>query len=72
MKHSSIWSCLMIFSVVGISLLTSCGRSGKVEITPYILNLHLKYTHIDNFEHGIARVSMDTKTESGRETAVYG
>ncbi len=60
------------FSVVGISLLTSCGRSGKVEITPYILNLHLKYTHIDNFEHGIARVSMDTKTESGRETAVYG
>ena len=58
MKHSSIWSCLMIFSVVGISLLTSCGRSGKVEITPYILNLHLKYTHIDNFEHGIARVSM--------------
>ena len=62
----------MIFSVVGISLLTSCGRSGKVEITPYILNLHLKYTHIDNFEHGIARVSMDTKTESGRETAVYG
>ena len=52
-------------------LLTSC-EDGKVEITPYILNLHLKYTHIDNFEHGIARVSMDTKTESGRETAVYG
>lgn len=47
-------------------------KQKKAEITPYILNLHLKYSFIDNFEDGLARVMMKTKTESGRETGVFG
>lgn len=75
MKHTTIWARLLLGSVTVITLLSACGggkKQEKIEITPYILNLHLKYSFIDNFEGGLARVMMKTKTESGRETGVFG
>lgn len=66
---------LLLGATIALSLLSACSgekRSEKIEITPYILNLHLKYSFIDNFKDGLARVMMKTKTESGRETGVFG
>ena len=65
----------LLGATIALSLLSACSgekRSEKIEITPYILNLHLKYSFIDNFKDGLARVMMKTKTESGRETGVFG
>lgn len=76
MKHATVWTRLLLGSVTLLLLLPACGggekKQEKIEITPYILNLHLKYSFIDNFEDGLARVMMKTKTESGRETGVFG
>ena len=76
MKHTTVWARLLFGSVALLLLLPACGggekKQEKIEITPYILNLHLKYSFIDNFEDGLARVMMKTKTESGRETGVFG
>lgn len=76
MKRTTVWARLLLGSVTLLLLLPACGggekKQEKIEITPYILNLHLKYSFIDNFEDGLARVMMKTKTESGRETGVFG
>ena len=76
MKHATVWTRLLLGSVTLLLLLPACGggekKQEKIEITPYILNLHLKYSFIDNFEDGLARVMMKIKTESGRETGVFG
>ena len=76
MKHATVWTRLLLGSVTCLLLLPACGggekKQEKIEITPYILNLHLKYSFIDNFEDGLARVMMKIKTESGRETGVFG
>ena len=75
MKHATIWIRLLLGSVACLLLLPACGggeKQKKIEITPYILNLHLKYSFIDNFEGGLARVMMDSKIESGRKTGAFG
>lgn len=75
MKRTTIRARLLFASLACLMLLSACGggeKQKKIEITPYILNLHLKYSFIDNFEGGLARVMMDSKTESGRKTGVFG
>lgn len=76
MKRTTVWARLLLGSVTLLLLLPACGggekKQEKIEITPYILNLHLKYSFIDNFEDGLARVMMKTKTESGRKTGAFG
>ena len=70
MKRTTIRARLLFASLACLMLLSACGggeKQKKIEITPYILNLHLKYSFIDNFEGGLARVMMKTKTDHSEQ-----